>query len=313
MMLGTTLNELLSQSENDDLDFTINGLVRGKVGMLIAAPNIGKSHLALCLAIERAANIPLVGLSKSDTPKRTLIISSEDDGSVIRGRMRTKLKTFSGSSDVLSLLGNNILFETSGTPLVVPVDSSASDKAENQLYLAELESYIRTNDIDLVIVDTVTESIGVCDEVRDDRHIKDVIQGLASRSNASFLLVHHINKSEIRGEQEITMASGAGLTSIMRLTKCLLTLKLNKNKELELSYLKHNYLSNDQAANIRLEVKDNLTVNPDAFSLTLGILKNNPEKQVQKPKPRASKPQRIIEVRGHKPERDKSKNLRDVL
>ncbi|EGR0997152.1 replication protein [Vibrio parahaemolyticus] len=312
-MLGATLNELLSQSENDDLDFTINGLVRGKVGMLIAAPNIGKSHLVLCLAIERAANIPLVGLSKSDTPKRTLIISSEDDGSVIRGRMRTKLKTFSGNSDVLSLLGNNILFETSGTPLVVPVDSSASDKAENQLYLAELESYIRTNDIDLVIVDTVTESIGVCDEVRDDRHIKDVIQGLASRSNASFLLVHHINKSEIRGEQEITMASGAGLTSIMRLTKCLLTLKLNRNKELELSYLKHNYLSNDEAANIRLEVKDNLTVNPDAFSLTLEVLKNIPEKQAQKPKPRASKPQRIIEVRGHKPERDKSKNLRDVL
>lgn len=313
MMLGTTLIELLSQSENDDLNFTINGLVRGKVGMLIAAPNIGKSHLALCLAIERAANISLVGLSRSDTPRRTLIISSEDDGSVIRGRMRAKLKAFAGNSDVLSLVGDNILFETSGTPLVVPADSNANDKAENQSYLVELENYIRTNHIDLVIVDTVTESIGVCDEVRDDRRIKDVIQGLASRSNASFLLVHHINKNEIRGEQEITMASGAGLTSIMRLTKCLLTLKLNKNRELELSYLKHNYLSNEELVNIRLEVKNDLTVNPDAFSVTLGRLQNIPEKSVQKSKPRATKPQRIIEVRGHKPEPDKSKSLRDVL
>jgi RecA-family ATPase len=306
-MLASTLSDLLAQTNDDELDFTINGLVRGKVGMLIAAPNIGKSHLALCLAIERAANIPLIGLSKHSTPKRTLIISSEDDGAVIRGRMRSKLKHFETNNQVLNLIGSNILLETSGNPLVVPVDSSASEKTENQAYLTELVGYIRDNEIDLVIVDTVTESIGVCDEVRDDRRIKDVIQQLASKANASFLLIHHINKNEIRGEQEITMASGAGLTSIMRLTKCLLTLKLDKNKDLKLSYLKHNYLSSSESADIPLEIRNNLTTNPEVFEV--GEL---PPVKPQKTRPKA-RPQRVIEVKGHAPDRKSSKNLRDVL
>ncbi|MGF1817470.1 AAA family ATPase, partial [Vibrio splendidus] len=209
-----SLDSLMSSSASQNLSFSLKGLLKGHVGMLIAAPNVGKSHLALCIAMEHASSMSLLGMSAAGKPAKTLVLSSEDGVGVIQSRMKEKLTNCTAT--IKSELKNNLHFLTDIEPIVIPPDSSAQEQAEHKQYLAQLKQTF--SEFDLVIVDTVTESIGRCEEVKHDRLIKNVFQSLASESGASLLLVHHVNKDEIRGNQEITMASGAGLTSVMRLT-----------------------------------------------------------------------------------------------
>ena len=300
-----SLDSLMSSSESQNLSFSLKGLLKGHVGMLIAAPNVGKSHLALCVAMEHSSSMSLLGMSAADKPAKTLVLSSEDGAGIIQSRMKEKLANCTGT--IKSELKNNLHFLTDLEPIVIPPDSSIQELAEHEQYLEKLKQTF--SEFDLVIVDTVTESIGRCEEVKHDRLIKNVFQKLASESGASLLLVHHVNKDEIRGNQEITMASGAGLTSIMRLTKCLFTLK-SKKESLSIKYLKSNYLAENENLEFAVEVRQNLTINPQVFSL-----KSKVSKTVRSAPSIKQAPKKIT-LPGTIPEQEEieeRKNLRDVL
>ncbi|MFA0610388.1 AAA family ATPase [Vibrio sp. 10N.222.49.B4] len=304
-MITQSLDSLMSSPAGQSLEFSIKGLLKGHVGMLIAAPNVGKSHLALCIAMEHASSMSLLGMSAADKPAKTLVLSSEDGAGVIQSRMKEKLVNCTAT--IKSELKKNLHFLTDIEPIVIPPDSSAQEKVEHKQYLEQLKQIF--SEFDLVIVDTVTESIGRCEEVKHDRLIKNVFQSLASKSGASLLLVHHVNKEEIRGNQEITMASGAGLTSIMRLTKCLFTLKRNKDF-LSIKYLKSNYLPENENQEFAVEVRQNLTINPQVFSL-----KSKTSKSVRSVQSIKQNPKKIT-LPGTIPEQEEieeRKNLRDVL
>ncbi|CAK2397807.1 MULTISPECIES: AAA family ATPase [Vibrio] len=304
-MITQSLDSLMSSPASQSLEFSIKGLLKGHVGMLIAAPNVGKSHLALCIAMEHASSMSLLGMSAADKPAKTLVLSSEDGAGVIQSRMKEKLVNCTAT--IKSELKKNLHFLTDIEPIVIPPDSSAQEKVEHKQYLEQLKQIF--SEFDLVIVDTVTESIGRCEEVKHDRLIKNVFQSLASESGASLLLVHHVNKEEIRGNQEITMASGAGLTSIMRLTKCLFTLKRNKDF-LSIKYLKSNYLPENENQEFAVEVRQNLTINPQVFSL-----KSKTSKSVRSVQSIKQNPKKIT-LPGTIPEQEEieeRKNLRDVL
>lgn len=304
-MITQSLDSLMSSPANQNLSFSLKGLLKGHVGMLIAAPNVGKSHLALCIAMEHASSMYLLGLSAAGKPAKTLVLSSEDGAGVIQSRMKEKLVNCTAT--IKSELKNNLHFLTDIEPIVIPPDSSVQEQTEHQQYLEQLKQTF--SEFDLVIVDTVTESIGRCEEVKHDRLIKNVFQSLASESGASLLLVHHVNKDEIRGNQEITMASGAGLTSIMRLTKCLFTLKRNK-ESLSIKYLKSNYLPENENLEFSVEVRQSLTINPQVFSLKSKASK--PARSTQSIKQNPKK----ITLPGTIPEQEEieeRKNLRDVL
>ena len=304
-MMTQSLDALMSSTESQQLTFSLKGLLKGHVGMLIAAPNIGKSHLALCIAIEHASSATLLGMSAANKPAKTLIVSSEDGAGVIQSRMHDKLANF--TSTVKSELKDNLHFMTDLEPIVIPPESSAQDHAEHNEYLKQLKETFKQ--FDLVIVDTVTESIGRCEEVKHDRLIKNVFQSLASESGASLLLVHHINKDEIRGSQEITMASGAGLTSIMRLTKCLFTLKRTKDS-LAIKYLKINYLPETQEQEFPVEIKQSLTINPQVVNLKVRASKSPKAEQSIKSTPKSITLTGIVP---HTLEKEERKGLRDVL
>ncbi|CAK2890948.1 Replication protein [Vibrio crassostreae] len=300
-----SLDSLMSSSASQNLSFSLKGLLKGHIGMLIAAPNVGKSHLALCIAMEHASSMSLLGMSAAGKPAKTLVLSSEDGVGVIQSRMKEKLTNCTAT--IKSELKNNLHFLTDIEPIVIPPDSSAQEQAEHKQYLVQLRQTF--SEFDLVIVDTVTESIGRCEEVKHDRLIKNVFQSLASKSGASLLLVHHVNKDEIRGNQEITMASGAGLTSVMRLTKCLFTLKRNK-ESLSIKYLKSNYLPENENQEFAVEVRQSLTINPQVFSLKSKASK--PARSAQSIKQNPKK----ITLPGTIPEQkeiEERKNLRDVL
>ncbi|CAH6818197.1 Replication protein [Vibrio chagasii] len=304
-MITQSLDSLMSSPASQSLSFSLKGLLRGHVGMLIAAPNVGKSHLALCIAMEHASSMSLLGMSASNKPCKTLVLSSEDSAGVIQSRMKEKLAYCTAT--IKSDLKSNLHFLTDIEPIVIPPDSSVQEQAEHKQYLEQLKQTF--SEFDLVIIDTVTESIGRCEEVKHDRLIKNVFQNLASESGASLLLVHHVNKDEIRGNQEITMASGAGLTSIMRLTKCLFTLKRNK-ESLSIKYLKSNYLPENEDQEFMVEVRQNLTINPQVFSL-----KSKGSKPARSAQSFKQNPKKIT-LPGTIPEQEEieeRKNLRDVL
>lgn len=261
-MMTQSLDELLTSNVGETLNFSLKGLLKGHIGMLIAAPNVGKSHLALCIAMEHASSMTLLGMSAADKPAKTLVLSSEDGAGVIQQRMQEKLSNCTPA--LKNELKHNLHFMTDVEPIVIPPESSTSEQLEHKLYLEKLTETF--SEFDLVIIDTVTESIGRCEEVKHDRLIKNVFQSLASKSGASLLLIHHVNKDEIRGNQEITMASGAGLTSIMRLTKCLFTLK-SKKDQLSVKFLKSNYLPASDSHEFFVEVRQDLTINPEVFNL----------------------------------------------
>ena len=136
-----------------------------------------------------------------------------------------------------------------------------------------------------MIVDTVTESIGECCEAKHDRLIKNTFQALAKKSDCAILLVHHVNKDEIRGSQKVTMASGAGLTSIMRLTKCLFTISTKDKGSSSITFLKSNYLNERESIEIPFEVHNSICISPNVQKESLikpsrskrNIVKQEPE------------------------------------
>ncbi len=304
-MITQSLDTLMSSRASQEMSFSLKGLLKGHVGMLIAAPNVGKSHLALCIAMEHASSMTLLGMSAADKPARTLVLSSEDGAGVIQTRMKDKLA--SCTPTIRSELKNNLHFLTDIEPIVIPPDSSLQEQSEHQVYLKQLtETFAQ---FDLVIIDTVTEAIGRCEEVKHDRLIKNVFQSLANESGASLLLIHHVNKDEIRGNQEITMASGAGLTSVMRLTKCLFTLKRNKDF-MSIKYLKSNYLPENENQEFAVEVRQSLTINPDVYNPKARASKGSRASTIIKAPPKS------ITLSGTIPEQEEieeRKNLRDVL
>lgn len=305
-MITQSLDTLMSSRASQEMSFSLKGLLKGHVGMLIAAPNVGKSHLALCIAMEHASSMTLLGMSAAERPAKTLVLSSEDGAGVIQTRMKDKLANCTPT--IRTELKNNLHFLTDIEPIVIPPESSHQERIEHEHYLNQLKETFAQ--FDLVIIDTVTEAIGRCEEVKHDRLIKNVFQSLAQDSGASLLLVHHVNKDEIRGNQEITMASGAGLTSIMRLTKCLFTLK--RSKELmSIKYLKSNYLPENENQEFSVEVRQSLTINPELY---------NPKARASTKGVRASTrikaAPKSITLSGTIPEQEEieeRKNLRDVL
>ena len=303
MIQTSSVDELLTSQSTEPLDFTLKGLLVGHIGMLIAAPHVGKSHLAMCLAIEHSSSCRLLGMSQSKEPKRTLIINTEDSPGIVKSRLKDKLSALPQS--VRKELNENLHFLSDLPPIVIPPESNAEIKKQHTNFLKELVETLKG--FDLVIIDTVTESIGECCEVRHDRLIKNTFQNLAKESNCSILLVHHVNKDEIRGAQKVTMASGAGLTSIMRLTKCLFTINARESKSIV--FLKSNYLEDNESQDIPFEVKHHICVNQNVYKPTV-VKARKLKSTVLSSEPKSITLRGIVEQENDI--KDK-KSLRDVL
>ena len=228
MIVTNKISQLINNhtSGNSEPKYSLKGLLSGHLGMLIAAPGIGKSHLAISIGMEHSSSYDFLGISARKEPKRTLIISTEDDYSILGERLTNKYSELDNS--VKHEIDENLDFLAEIEPLVIPATSSPAELMNHHQYLSELKTIMKK--YDLVIIDTVTEAIGACDEVKDDRLIKNTFKQLAKDSGASILLVHHVNKDEIRGKQSINMASGAGLTTIIRLAKLILSLSHDGKK-----------------------------------------------------------------------------------
>ncbi|MDF9399086.1 AAA family ATPase [Vibrio sp. 1180_3] len=303
-----------STAEVDKPKHILHGLLKGHVGMLIAVPSIGKSHLALSIAIENASSTSLIGLTANPLPSKTLIVSTEDGESILTERLKEKARSL--NKKTLEQLDQYLDFTFETTPFVIQPGSSHERVLEHEHYLIQLEMLFKN--YELVIIDTVTEAIGDCDEVTHDRIIKNTFSRLAKSSGASILLVHHVNKNEIHGHQKITMASGAGLTSIMRLTKCLLSLS-SENGKLTLNYQKGNYLQKQHRKKINLKwdcdiiVDDARDTEQEPRESESTSPKNSTDIKPRKQKIKPSKEPKSIVIKGTTTEEEDDRDMRAVL
>ncbi|MCY9874024.1 AAA family ATPase [Vibrio barjaei] len=251
----------LTTAASKNTDYTLKGLVQSNIGLLLAAPGAGKSHFVMSLALECASGQQLLGLSAKKEPIPVLLIVTEDDRTIVAERYQKKINDL---GRVKSKLNANLDYIFDVPPLVIPRRSSNIARKKHMAYLDGLVEQLRN--YKLVIVDTLTEAVGEADDVEDERIIKNCFQYLAKRSGATILLVHHVNKDVIRGDAKLNMASGGGLTSLMRLSKYQLGLQKHpkdKNKR-QLLFLKANYLSESEQETKTLDWTPNGTlVNTD--------------------------------------------------
>lgn len=258
-MIQVVNSQELTKPSTKPTDFLLKGLVQGKIGILYAVPDIGKSHFVMSLALECATGQRIIGLSakKEGESVPVLLISSEDEQSIVAERYKRKLNDLKKGKNRLN---THLDFIFDLNPISIPKRSSSAERAQHKLYLEELAAVF--SKYKLVIIDTVTESIGEASETEDERSIKNDFQFLAKKSGASILLVHHVNKDVIRGDSKMNMASGAGLTSLMRHSKYQIGLtKHEKDADLrEIIFLKANYLEAEDKQPISLMWTPNATL-----------------------------------------------------
>ncbi|MCY9865023.1 AAA family ATPase [Vibrio coralliirubri] len=258
-MIQVINSQELTKPSTKPTEFLLKGLVQGKIGILYAVPDIGKSHFVMSLALECATGQKLIGLSakKEGEPAPVLLISSEDEQSIVAERYKRKLNDLKKGKTILN---THLDFIFDLKPLSIPKRSSSAERLQHKAYLEELATVFAR--YKLVIVDTVTESIGEASETEDERSIKNDFQFLASKSGASILLVHHVNKDVIRGDSKMNMASGAGLTSLMRHSKYQIGLTKHEKDadKREIVFLKANYLDREDKQPISLMWTPNSTL-----------------------------------------------------
>lgn len=254
------IDELNKFSQENPLEYVLKGLVKGKIGMLVSRPEAGKSLLTASLACEVATSSELIGL-KVGEPKKVLYVLSEDPAQIL-------CEKINGVKEVLSKKDNSLLQDNLQILVLEEPLFESPRNANNYEYNIKNERiYVNLfSQYDFIIIDTLSEAIGSCDEVEDQQFIKNSLQRLAAQSNASMLLVHHIKKSDMLKNSTVSMASSSGLTGLMRNTKFMLTINKESENDFEVSYLKGNYIKDTDKSSIELFNKNNCLLNKQLYA-----------------------------------------------
>lgn len=226
-------------------EYVLDGLQKGGVGFIIAAPGVGKSHLALSIAYEQALGIDLIGLRTGKSPAKTLIWPSEDQ---LEGTIdRIDKHKFDFNEDALKVIEDNISIIDETVNLLEPSDNRtyyAKEKSDN---IASLITVAKG--FDLLILDTLRSITAGADAVHNDRVIGQMLWRIAKEANVAVLVMHHPTKAVVRGSDPVNSVSGDGLPWTLSRSKYLLFYSINKNQR-QLVGIKCNYTKDDVRTDI---------------------------------------------------------------
>lgn len=217
----------------------LHGLPKGKFGFLISTPDTGKSYTCLSIAYEISTGISLLGLSTESKPRKVLYWPIEDGEPETMDRVTQHLSNFNNTS--VELIEQNLKLYSMEDFICHPMDVSS------YLQTSNLDTLISEGKgFDLIIIDTIREASGACDEVKDDRIIKMSLQRLAKETNAAVLVTHHLTKEASRGNENITSVSGSGLSETLANSRYQLLvqrhMKKIKDTDYSMSHIKKNYV-----------------------------------------------------------------------
>ncbi len=210
----------LDAAEFEDVERVIYGLMRGNVGLMVASTNLGKTTLALNLALSatgRREFYPL--LNQSHTVRRILYIDGEATMPELQTDIRkmseifTPQQTESTKKNLFLICDAELDYE--------PLDLV---KPEHQKIIKQKALACRP---DLIIVDTLSALMDIEDENDNAKVKKEVmkpLRKLAKQTNSAILLLHHTGKFN-EGFSPTGAYKGRGASAFGALSRTVWTLE----------------------------------------------------------------------------------------
>lgn len=204
------LDHHLAKKERPVLDFLIPGFRMGRVGGLVSAGGIGKSMLALELAVAVACPLKEANLLGIEIPKhgRVLYLSGEDDIEEFQNRMHSihKILELSGKGDeIVAHLQQNLE--------IVDLEDSPRDFLEYAVF-EKINSWAK--DVRLVIIDTLS-MFHSGDENSNTEMSKLVsrFKLMAKRNGCCVLYLHHTSKGMAKDNRQDEQQSTRGASALV--------------------------------------------------------------------------------------------------
>jgi len=216
-------------NEPEKIDFVLQGMEAGSVGLLVSAGGTGKSMFSMALAMVLADTTKTLNyqLTSSNIRGKIGIINVEDTEKIIKNRIhhigqyflsKTGFKdividTISENLEILSLRGYGVNF--------IGINEQYS-AVYNQKWRDFLTKY--SEDKLLVIIDTLSR-VHCLNEI-DNTNMKELLaifEEISSKTGTSFLLIHHANKASLKDEDK-DQDSVRGASSLVANARYLITL-----------------------------------------------------------------------------------------
>jgi RecA-family ATPase/5S rRNA maturation endonuclease (ribonuclease M5) len=182
-------------------EWHIKGLIPAHtVTMLGGDGGVGKSLLALQLAVATAAGVPWI--SHDPAPTKSIYLSAEDDRDEIHRRL-ADIATGTGAD--MASLDNLILRSLAGEDALLAIADSRNGTLQPTPFYHELDDYIATSGAGFLVLDTLADlHSGQENDRAVARQFISLLRGLAIRRECTILLLAH---PSLTG-----MSSGSGLS-----------------------------------------------------------------------------------------------------
>lgn len=199
-------------------------LARGVVSALIAPPGVGKTTLALEMAVVTASGKPILGhrFRPIGGPKHVLLWCQEDDQNELNLRLAAIMRHFGLTWDDFHdpVAGTSRLHILSGAerPLQIAVTASDNRSLAASQDASDVLAYMQRHEIALAVFDPLAE-LHPGDE-NDNGHMGKVartFRTIAVRADANVMLVHHTKKHDMASSDDFAgdMWSGRGAGAVM--------------------------------------------------------------------------------------------------
>jgi KaiC/GvpD/RAD55 family RecA-like ATPase len=210
----------LERAELPPVEMTFATLPRGQVGMLVAAPDAGKTTLLLNATARLAAGLDFIPLARKP-PRSLRVVYVDFEATEAELRADFEMMLAGMPADRAALARANFI------PVV---DAEIDDEPlclSNPAHLQYLTRFARECGADLVIIDTVSAGFDLQDE-NANAEVKRVVmrplKGAAKNFNGSVLFTHHDPKSDASEKAEPAYR-GRGASAYGALSRAIYTLR----------------------------------------------------------------------------------------
>jgi hypothetical protein len=220
--------------------FVWEGLIpAGHVTMLAAHGGVGKSMVALMLAVAVALGLPLFGIP---TQRGIAVFYSGEDGAgLLRYRLRLVCRCMGVSVD--DLAGRLYILDATDDDPTLFAEVSAGGRREGVTTgtFHSLREFITAQDVSLLVVDNASDAFDASEI--DRARVRGFMRSLARiarERDAGVLLLAHVDKGTSRGDRGPNSEGYSGSTAWNNSARSRLFMSRDKDGTLLLEHQKHN-------------------------------------------------------------------------
>ncbi|MBU2896113.1 AAA family ATPase [Vibrio hepatarius] len=193
--------------------YVLKALPESSWAMIMGDQDIGKSKLMFSIAYSLATNIDFVGLlpcnERDRRPRNVAIWASEESLNWASRKVLAHMNAFSPS--VVDVIKSRVSL----------IDDINPENDKEYLFDDELKvnrSFVdnlveQLKDVDVLIIDTLRDAMGIADEVEQDNKVKVLLSKIVRDSSCAIIYLHHPRKSDVGASaRQLSTVSGSGLS-----------------------------------------------------------------------------------------------------